>query len=172
MDPVEHSHLLAVTRAMSDWYQDLDTEVAYPGESLRRLAFDKIIQEMINIGNRYPNSMRIVEDDTREKEHLLVITANRDVYFLSKRENSQMFVDFPHYNNDIVLSINPQHDQYFTIDVAVKNTTYPDPDQYVFAGIGRGGYIQGKATQRIALIRPNGGLSRQPQFVLFAVGFD
>lgn len=175
MDAEEHSRLVALSRAMSDWYVDLDTDVAYPERSLQRAAFQAILREMISIGERYPDTMRVIGDDVRAKRNLLVITARHDLYILRRRENSQMFVDFPHYNNDIVLPVNPHLDQYYKIEVAVKDLRYPDPDEYVFAAIGIPGFIEGKVFQPIKLIRPNGGLSlisQLAQSVLFAVGFD
>ena len=175
MDAEEHSRLVALSRAMSAWYVDLDTDVAYPERSLRRAAFQVILREMESIGQRYPDTMRIIGDDMRTKRNLFVITARHELYILSRRENSQMFVDFPHYNDDRVLPVNPHHDQYYKIEVAVKDLRYPDPDEYVFAGIGIPAEVEGRLFQPIMLIRSNGGISRIPQLaqsVLFAVGFD
>lgn len=170
MDPAEHDHLVHLAQALSEW--DLLND--HPEGSLRKLAYDKIIQEFIDLGTSY-DSMRLVGDETMAREHLLVVTSDGHLYTLSRRLNSQMFTDFPHYDNDVVLlPINPHghQSQYYRIDRSVKDPRYPDPEQYVFAGIEPGGYVGGRVMQPIQLIRSNGAVSSRPQFVSFVVGHD
>lgn len=118
MNSVEHDQIRGIVRALSEYNLVRD----HPEGSLQRQANNGVIREFVRIG--YSNeSLRLFNDEKMAKEYLLVITDLRDVYALTKRENSQMLVDFPSYDNGMVPPINPHdpHSQYYSVDRIAQN---------------------------------------------------
>ena len=142
--------------------------------SLRALAWEKMVGEMRNIGRKY-EFMRYVDPS---KPRVLVVV-DFEVLVLTRRPTSQMFIDFPHYNNDIRLPIDANVDTYYTIDRVEKGrSSIFDFQHYVAAGISPlnrhpyPGNYDGKNVQMIALINRDGAATAGPRMVHFVVALD
>ncbi len=143
--------------------------------SLRELAWAKLVGEMRKIGCKY-EFMRFVDPS---KPRVLVVV-DLEVLVLTRRPTSQMFVDFPHYNDENrQMPVDVNVDTYYTIDRVEKGaSSIFDFQHYVAACITPlnrhpfPGNYEGKNVQMIVLIDREGAATAGPRMVHFVVAFD
>jgi len=135
--------------------------------SLKQLAYDKMVDEMTRLGNKY-DELRCVEGESLNKLRLVVILNNRDVYLMSRRPYEEMLTDFPRFNDPSLSPINSQG-TYYRLD-GVETGDSQRQNTYVAAGVGPPGMLGGKKMQTINLIYPCGTFTYN--IMSFCVAFD